>query len=230
MARARRLLLGSLVLFGIIFAAWAVAWREPDPWQARIATTAELARELDAWRARLRIPGMSAAVAEGDRVIWAQGFGLADVERSVQARADTIYHLASVTKPFGATVILQLVEEHRLRLDAPVSDFGIVMERSAPVRVWHLLSHTSRDPPGAAYRYDGNAFGKLDAVIERVTGRRFAAELADRIIRPLGLKHTAPNPRDPELILRTHWAWLFGIPPMTPADRARARAPPGRRL
>ncbi len=129
-----------------------------------------------------------------------------------------------MTKPFGATVVLQLVEEGRLSLDAPLSDFGIDVQRSAPVRVWHVMSHTSRDPPGSSYRYDGNAFGFLDRIIERVTGRGFASELAGRIIRPLGLRHTAPNPREPELNLSGPWSWLLGVGPLTAESLARARA------
>jgi CubicO group peptidase (beta-lactamase class C family) len=63
------------------------------------------------------------------------------------------------------------------------------------VRVWHLLSHTSTDSPGTVFRYDGVPFGHLTKIVEKVTGRPFTAELTDRIIRRLGLKHTAPNPR-----------------------------------
>jgi CubicO group peptidase (beta-lactamase class C family) len=88
------------------------------------------------------------------------------------------------------------VEEGRLELDAPVSDFGIRMESPGTVRVWHLLSHTSTGRPGTRFRYDGGAFGELEKVIRVVTGRSFAAELTDRIIQPLGLAQTAPNPVD----------------------------------
>jgi CubicO group peptidase (beta-lactamase class C family) len=112
---------------------------------------------------------MSAAIADDQRILWARGFGIANVERGVPAREDTIYHLASLTKPYAATVALQLVQEDRLDLNAPVSQFGIAMKRSAPVEVWHLLSHTSDEPPGTQYRYDGNAFGRLTQVIERAT-------------------------------------------------------------
>jgi CubicO group peptidase (beta-lactamase class C family) len=187
----------SFLAVAIVLAAtWVVATREPDLSRVRVTSLADLERELEALRQRLGIPGMSAAIADRDRIVWARGFGLADVERGVAAGPDTIYPLASVTKPYASTVLLQLVEEGRLNLNAPVSDFGITMERTAPVRVWHLLSHTSGGEPGTTYRYDGYAFGRLDAVIERVTGRPFAGELADRIVRPLDLRHTAPYPGD----------------------------------
>jgi CubicO group peptidase (beta-lactamase class C family) len=62
--------------------------------------------------------------------------------------------------------------------------------------VRHVLSHTSDDPPGTAFRYDARVFASLTQIVERVTGRPFAAELSDRIVRRLGLQHTGPNPRD----------------------------------
>jgi CubicO group peptidase (beta-lactamase class C family) len=150
---------------------------------------------------------MSAAVAEGDRIIWSRGFGTADRERAVSAGPDTIYGLASLTKPYASTVVLQLVREGRLGLDDEVSRLAIAMERSAPVTIRHLLSHTSGEPPGTRYRYDGNAFGALTQIIERATGRSFATELADRIIRPLDLTRTGPNPGDPGPSGRSSHRW-----------------------
>jgi CubicO group peptidase (beta-lactamase class C family) len=180
----------------ILLLGWRVL-REPDFNQVPVNSLEDLERELEALRARLRIPGMSAAIADGRRVVWTRGLGMADLERGVPAGENTIYHLASLTKPYAATVLLQIVQEGRLDLDAPVSQFGITMERSAPVKVWHLLSHTSGEPPGTRYRYDGNAFGRLTQVIERVSGQPFAREIANRIIRPLALTQTGPNPGDP---------------------------------
>ena len=165
-------------------------------------------RDLAAMREQFGIPGMSAAVAEHGNIIWARGFGIAHRERSMPAAADTIYHLASVTKPYTATVVLQLVEEGRLDLNQPVSEFGISLETIGPgALVWHLLSHTSSGTPGTVFRYDGNPYGRLTTVVEQVTGRPFSVELTERIIRHLGLKRTGPNPR------RVPGAWPAGVPP-----------------
>ena len=144
----------------VAVSAW-YAVREPDLALVRVETLSDLERELEALRVRLRIPGMSVAVAEGERIVWTRGFGVANRERGTAAGPNTIHHLASLTKPYASTVVLQLVDEHRLDLDAPVSRFGIAIERSRPVTVGHLLSHTSGEPPGTSYRYDGNAFGAL---------------------------------------------------------------------
>jgi CubicO group peptidase (beta-lactamase class C family) len=201
----------------VLLLGWIVL-REPDFDRISVDTLEDLQSELEALRARFRIPGMTVAIADNQRLVWARGFGMADVERGTPAREDTIYHLASLTKPYAATVALQLAEEGRLDLNAPITQFGIAMERSAPVKVWHLLSHTSDEPPGTQYRYDGNAFGMLTRVIERATGQPFARELANRIIRPLGLTHTGPNPGDP------HGFWsLFVSLDVSGDEVARAR-------
>lgn len=153
-------------------------------------------QNLAAMRELLGIPGMSAAIAQGDKVIWAKGFGVANRERSMPAAADTIYHLASVTKPYAATVVLQLVEEGKLDLRGRVADFGITLDTIGPgARVEHLLSHTSSGTPGTVFRYDGNPYGRLTVVVEKVTGQPFSVELTQRIIWRLGLKRTGPNPR-----------------------------------
>jgi CubicO group peptidase (beta-lactamase class C family) len=173
-----------------------LAQQEPDYAQIQVSTARDLERELERLREPLQIAGMSAAIADQGRIVWTAGFGWANVERKARVQSETIFHLASLTKPYAATILLQLFDEGRVDLDAQVSDFGIKMPGQSPVRVWHLLSHTSSSIPGTVFRYDGGAYGQLTQVIERVAGRPFAAELAGRIIGPLGLKYTAPNPRD----------------------------------
>jgi len=216
---ARTVVRGSLLALTLILLVSWLAFRERDFSQTRVDTLGDLDRELAALRVSLRIPGMSAAIAEREQVVWTRGFGMAATERGIPAGDDTIYHLASLTKPYASTVLLQLVQEGQLDLDAPVSQFGIAMTRTPSVKVWHLLSHTSDEPPGTRYRYDGNAFGRLTQVIERASGRPFARELANRIIRPLGLTHTAPNPGDPH-----GFRSLFVSIDVSSEDIARARS------
>jgi CubicO group peptidase (beta-lactamase class C family) len=165
-----------------------------------LATQSGPLRDLPAFEARLEglrrdlhIPGMSAALATGQRIVWARGFGYADVEHSVPAADTTSYHLASLTKTFASTIVMQLVESGRLDLEAPVADFGIVLASPGVVRVKHLLTHTSEGDPGATYAYNGSRFGLLDRVIARASGESFGQRLERLILAPLQLAHTAPN-------------------------------------
>jgi CubicO group peptidase (beta-lactamase class C family) len=158
----------------------------------------ELAERLEQLRRDVRIPAFSAAIACRDRIVWAGGFGLADIEAGIVATPKTRYHLASLTKPFASTILMQLVEAGQLDLDAPLSRYGVQLDSASTVCVKHLLSHTSADPPGQRFSYDGNRFALLTQVVRASSGHTFGELLCERIIRPLALNDTAPNCQDSE--------------------------------
>src|SRR5688572_33445607 len=56
---------------------------------------------LESLRQELKIPAYSAAIVKDQKVIWAKGFGYADVENKIPATEHTAYHLASLTKTFA---------------------------------------------------------------------------------------------------------------------------------
>ena len=165
---------------------------------SRVTAPAESLPEFEQRLANLqsaaRIPAITAVISKGQRVVWAKGFGLADVAGNRPAADTTVYHLASLTKPFASTILLQLVKEGKISLDDPVSQYGINLNSTGTIRVRHLLSHTSEETPGSVYRYNGDRFSLLDSVIVRADGRSFARALQSRIITPLALKWIAPNP------------------------------------
>ena len=154
--------------------------------------------KLDRLRERLTIPGFSAAIVKNQHLLWARGFGCADIASGTPATPRTTYQLASLTKPFAATVLLQLVEEGLVDLEAPVSDYGIHRESRGTILVKHLLSHTSQGTPGARYRYCGDCFGLIDSVMAAATWRGFRELLIERILDPLALRSTMPSPIGPE--------------------------------
>ena len=157
------------------------------------ARIARLETLLESLRQELKIPAYSAAIVKNQKVIWAKGFGLADVENKIPATEHTAYHLASLTKTFASTILMQLVQEGKIKLDDPVSKYGIVLESEGVIRVRHLFSHTSEGNPGEQYRYNGNRFGELDKVVQRASGRSFGELLIANILDPLCMNETAPN-------------------------------------
>jgi len=78
-------------------------------------------QEIQNLRKRLRIPGMSVAILKEQEIILKKGFGYADIENQIPATENTPYHLASLTKPFAATILMCLVEEGKLNLDQALS-------------------------------------------------------------------------------------------------------------
>ncbi|MGH9391031.1 MAG: serine hydrolase domain-containing protein, partial [Vicinamibacteria bacterium] len=107
-------------------------------------TYAEVADLVEAARTEWRAPGTSVAVVVDGRIAWAQGFGLADVENEVEARPDTVYRIASISKPISATAVLQLMEKGKLSLDDPVTKHvPSLPDRGLGITLRHLLTHTS---------------------------------------------------------------------------------------
>ena len=157
----------------------------------------EFENVLERIRTDLKIPGFSAAITKNRKIVWAKGFGYANREKSIVATPETVYHLASLTKPFAATIVMQLIEENKLTLETPISDFGIELDSQGIIRVKHLLSHTSEGVPGSHYNYSGNRYAYLDAVISGASGKSFCELLNEKIIIPLNLNLTAPYPLSP---------------------------------
>jgi len=148
----------------------------------------------EALRARLHIPGMSAVIVKDQKVLWTKGFGDADVENHVAATPDTVYSIASETKPIAATLVMQLVEHGELDLDEPVSHFSSDFKDDS-VKIKHLLSHTSGGSvPGEHYAYDGERYDYLTAVIEKKTGKALRDVMVQTILDPLGMSSSVPGP------------------------------------
>lgn len=97
---------------------------------------------------RTRLPGVSLALVRGDEVLYARGFGFRDLEKRLLATPSTAYGIGSITKSFTAIGIVQLQEEGKLSLDDPVEKFLPLTIRpfGEPIRIWHLLTHTSGIP------------------------------------------------------------------------------------
>lgn len=125
---------------------------------------------LDSWLqatvAAKEEPGLSIGIVYGNDLIWAKGYGMANMEKNVPASPATLYRIASISKVFTATAIMQLRDAGKLQLDDPVSRhlawFKVKQPRpdSPPITIWHLLTHTSglaREMP-AYYWNDLNTF------------------------------------------------------------------------
>jgi CubicO group peptidase (beta-lactamase class C family) len=138
---------------------------------------------LDTIKALLKIPGMAAAVMQGDSVLLEKGFGVP---------ANAVFRVASITKTFTSTLVMQLVEKGELNLDSPVTRYGVDLGNPA-ITVRNLLTHTSEEVPGSWYSYNGSRFGQLGPIIAKIAGKPFYQVLMENIVRPLNMYCTAPG-------------------------------------
>jgi len=90
------------------------------------------------------IPGLSAAIAIDNELIWSDGFGYANLQHMVPAGSKTVYRIASISKPIAAVIAMMLVEEGALDLDAAIQDYiPLYPEKRGVITMRRLLSHTS---------------------------------------------------------------------------------------
>ena len=88
------------------------------------------------------IAGLSVAVVTDNQLRWSAGYGFADVENRVPAKASTVYRLASVSKPITAAAVMRLVEQGKLDLDAPVQKYCPAFpQKQWPVTSRQILGH-----------------------------------------------------------------------------------------
>jgi CubicO group peptidase (beta-lactamase class C family)/pimeloyl-ACP methyl ester carboxylesterase len=197
------------------------------------ARHAGLAGALEHLTTVLDVPGAFAEVRDGNATAELSS-GVADVRTGRAPAGSDRVRIFSNTKTFVATVVLQLVAEGRVSLDAPVERYLPGMIRAngndgREITIRQLLSHTGGLPdydspvhapddgyhrhrfdhhtpgqlvrsgtskarlslPGKEFHYSTTNYVVAGMIIEKVTGRPYADEVTERILRPLGLRDTA---------------------------------------
>jgi CubicO group peptidase (beta-lactamase class C family) len=90
------------------------------------------------------IPGLSIAIVHENQIRFQRGYGMAEVENFVPAKALTVYRIASVSKPLTAVAAMQLVEAGKLDLDAPVQKYAPSFPtKNFPITTRQVLAHLS---------------------------------------------------------------------------------------
>ncbi len=92
------------------------------------------------------VPGLAIGIAEHGRIVFARGYGLADMAKNVPVTADTRFEIGSVTKQITAACVLQLVEAGKLSLDARLGSFVSDYFAGRGVTVRQLLEQVSGVP------------------------------------------------------------------------------------
>lgn len=106
--------------------------------------TSRIEAAIAAFKSQRSIPAMSVAIVKDNQIIFRRGYGLADLENKVPATADTVFRIASVTKSLTAVAAMQLAEQGRLDLDAPVQKYAPSFPtKSFPITTRQVLAHLS---------------------------------------------------------------------------------------
>ncbi|HEX4588456.1 MAG TPA: serine hydrolase [Gemmataceae bacterium] len=105
-----------------------------------------------------QLPALSIALVDDQQIVWAAGFGFRDPRAKTPATAETVYRVGSVSKLFTDLAVMRLVEQGKLDLDVPVTeylpDFRPRNPFGKPITLRHLMAHRSglvREPPVGHY-------------------------------------------------------------------------------
>ncbi len=111
----------------------------PPKW----ADTVERARGVvRASVAEQNLPGLAVAVGAGGEIVWAEGFGWADLENKVPVSADTLFRIGTASKPLTSAAVGLLLEKGRLNLDDQIrTHVPEFPEKQWPVTLRHLMGH-----------------------------------------------------------------------------------------
>jgi CubicO group peptidase (beta-lactamase class C family) len=184
------------------------------------ATRAAVDEYVKAEMQRQHIPGLSLLVVKSGKSIVAEGYGLANVELQVPVKPETVFQSGSVGKQFTATAVMMLVEEGKIGLEDPLTNyFPDAPATWNDVTVRELLSHTAgfgdypkgfdfrKDwteaeelklietiplayPPGTKWDYSNFGYVTLGILLHHVTGEFYGDFLQQRIFQPLGMTST----------------------------------------
>jgi len=170
--------------------------------------------------ARGHTPGIAIGVVEDGRLVYARGFGFANVAKRVAATPDTEFYIGGVTMQFTAAAVLMLAQDGKLKLSDKVTQYVPELSVARDVTVAELLQQTSglpdpgelaadptrsvkttdlfsainklnaAAPAGAAYADNPLNYMLAGTIVERVAGESFSDFLEQRIFLPLVMDHT----------------------------------------
>lgn len=202
----KRIALASALVLGLLAAvAWFATPRVPDgPLEAQLSWL------VDDASARQAFSGV-VLLTRSDSTMFARAIGVADSVQARPMRVDTPFPLASLSKPFTALLVLQLVQEGRLTLAQPLSQIlpTLIGTDAGAITIHQLLSHSSgieevisRDPnrrispadlqsarvTPTTFAYSNTGFVCLVLVLEALTGQRYEDILRARILETADMR------------------------------------------
>ena len=182
-------------------------------------TLEEVNRYVEQRMLEAGMPGLALGITDREELLQVATFGHADLASGRPVGPDTMFEIGSIGKSFTNVALMQLRDEGRLDLNAPVSRYLSwfkVQTDYAPITTHHLMTHTSglvagtdigphglyeawalRDgrtgaPPGEYFRYSNVGYKTLGFLLEEVDGRSYQEATQARVLDPLGMSHTHP--------------------------------------
>ena len=174
-----------------------------------------LDRFIAGYCAAMNAPGLTLGLANGEGTIRTASYGYVDLAAKLPVSTSHLFEIGSISKSFVGLTILQLHDEQKVDLQAPIRSYLPWLSMETPygeILVHHLLTHSSGMPddaplipssperrprqalkPGSEFHYSNWGYDVLGRLIETVDGRTWPAAVAARILKPVGMTDTSPT-------------------------------------
>lgn len=132
------------------------------------------------------LPGLALGIVADNEIIYARGFGVRSIETGEPVSNTTIFHLASISKPFVATGIVQLVEQGKIELDTPILTylpyFKLDDERYPEITIRQMLCHVAGMPDEEDYEWDQPQYdeGALERYVRSLSHRKLLSNPGEK--------------------------------------------------
>ncbi len=177
-----KLLSVRAVLLSLCLLASITSAQTPGPTPSADDAVARLSAELEPKiKEEIQqghLPGFSIGVVKNGKLIYAKGFGVAKLGATTPITSKSLFHMASVTKTFVATAVMQLSEKGKIDLDAPLVRylpyFRLNDERYRAITIRQMLSHTSGIPDTVNYHWDKPEYdaGALERFVRSIADQK----------------------------------------------------------
>ena len=168
----------KLLAWFVLIAAWMITVRVAAQAQSE-RYRSELQPLIEDFIRQQQVPGLAIGVIQGGQLVYAHGFGVKNLAHDHDpVTPRSLFHMASITKTFVATSIMQLVEGGKINLDAPVVQylpyFRLADDRYPTITVRQMVTHTSGMPDVEDYEWDKPQYddGALERYVRSVSNQK----------------------------------------------------------
>ncbi len=127
------------------------------------------------------LPGLAVGIVKDNEIVYARGFGYLDIASTEEVTMNSLFHMASISKPFVATAIMQLVEQGKMDLDSTVLAylpyFKLEGGQYDQITIRQMLNHISGTPDVHDYEWDNPVYdeGALERYVHSISSEEMIA-------------------------------------------------------
>ena len=182
------------ISIALLIAAWAISCENQHEQDKSFIISGETGIHLDSVftpyceeiLSDYDLPGLSVGIVKDNEIIFARGFGYLDINTREPVTIYSLFHVASISKPFVATAIMQLVEQRKMNLDSTVISyipyFRLAGGQYDQITIKQMLNHISGMPDVQDYEWEKPVYdaGALERYVKSISNEKMIASPGEK--------------------------------------------------